>query len=331
MGHTNSTANLSLPQFIGTDKPTWLGDVNGAMSAIDAYAGTNDAAVAAVDAKADGAVSDASAAVATATAANNTAGAASTAATQANSIANNALTVANNADGHTNQLETKVGLLADLHTTDKTSIVNAINEVKDAEGNLADLTTTDKSSLVAAINEAAQGGGSSANIRYNDVAHTIEVYDNGSWQTVFVNIYPGTYKGTLIFMLSMNTTDYSCKVLSVSLSIDGSSNYVYVALDNEETFNNINSNTSTQVQDHGLLGFGGYYGAGYGVHVLGAAGIKTKTFTANNIGSSTNTAIINAMLPIASADLSTPATPSDMNVAGSSSFTNSAFMFILAS
>ena len=132
MGHTNSTANLSLPQFIGTDKPTWLGDVNGAMSAIDAYAGTNDAAVSAVDAKADGAVSDAAGAVATATAANNTAGAASTTATNAYNIANNALTVANNADGHTNQLETKVGLLADLHTTDKTSIVNAINETFDA-------------------------------------------------------------------------------------------------------------------------------------------------------------------------------------------------------
>ena len=35
MGHTNSTANLALPQFIGTDKPTWLSDVNGAFAAID--------------------------------------------------------------------------------------------------------------------------------------------------------------------------------------------------------------------------------------------------------------------------------------------------------
>lgn len=129
MGHTNSTANIALPQFIGTDKPTWLGDVNGAFSAIDSKVGTIDADIAAVDAKADTAVSDASAAVTTATNANNTAGTASTTATQANNIANNALTVANHADGHTNQLETKVGLLADLTTTDKTSIVNAINEV----------------------------------------------------------------------------------------------------------------------------------------------------------------------------------------------------------
>ena len=129
MGHTNSTANLALPQFIGTDKPTWLGDVNGAFSAIDSKVGTIDADISAVDAKADNAVADASNAVTTATNANNTAGTASTTATNALNIANNALTVANNADGHTNQLETKVGLLANLTTTDKTSIVNAINEV----------------------------------------------------------------------------------------------------------------------------------------------------------------------------------------------------------
>lgn len=36
MSHTNSTTNYNLPQFVGSDKPTWLTDVNGAMSAIDA-------------------------------------------------------------------------------------------------------------------------------------------------------------------------------------------------------------------------------------------------------------------------------------------------------
>lgn len=151
MGHTNSTANLSLPQFIGTDKPTWLGDVNGAFSAIDAYAGTNDAAVAAAVSDASSAVSQAAAAVNTANTANTTAGNASTA-------ANNAIGVANTANAIAGTVDTKVGLLADLHTTDRTSIVNAINEVKDAEGDLTTLTTTDKTSLVNAINEVAGGG-----------------------------------------------------------------------------------------------------------------------------------------------------------------------------
>lgn len=35
MSHTNTTANYNLPQFVGTDKPSWLTDVNGAMSSID--------------------------------------------------------------------------------------------------------------------------------------------------------------------------------------------------------------------------------------------------------------------------------------------------------
>ena len=156
MGHTNSTANLSLPQFIGTDKPTWLGDVNGAFSAIDSYAGTNDAAVAAAASDASSAISQAASAVSTANAANTTAGNASTAAT-------NAVTVANNAVAIAGVVDTKVGLLADLTTTDRTSIVNAINEVngKDA-GDIAydnsgsGLTATN---VQDAIDEVAQGGG----------------------------------------------------------------------------------------------------------------------------------------------------------------------------
>lgn len=188
MGHTNSTANIALPQFIGTDKPTWLGDVNGAFAAIDSKVGTIDADVAAVDAKADNAVSDASAAVTTATNANNTAGTASTTATQANNIANNALTVANNADGHTNQLEMKVGLLANLTTTDKTSIVNAINEVnaktitvsvsaEDVAYNntVSGLTATD---VQAAIDELAQGSGSgSVSVSADGVKTYSALYD----------------------------------------------------------------------------------------------------------------------------------------------------------
>ena len=122
MGHTNSTANLSLPQFIGTDKPTWLGDINSAFSDIDAYVGTNDAAVSGAVADAASAVSQAASAVSTANAANTTAGNASTAATNAVGTANNAMSLVN-------QTNTKIGTLANLNTTDQTSIVNAINEV----------------------------------------------------------------------------------------------------------------------------------------------------------------------------------------------------------
>lgn len=52
MSHTNSTTNYSLPQFITTDKPAWLTDVNNAYVAIDT--GMNNAQT-----KADSAQNDA--------------------------------------------------------------------------------------------------------------------------------------------------------------------------------------------------------------------------------------------------------------------------------
>ena len=158
MGHTNSTANLALPQFIGTDKPTWLSDVNGAFAAIDTYAGNNDAALAITDAKADTAIGDAASAVTTSGNAATTAGNAAATATAANTVAGNALTVANG-------INSKVGVLTDLTTVDKSTVVNAINEVngKDA-GDIAydntgsGLTATN---VQDAIDEVAQGGGGS--------------------------------------------------------------------------------------------------------------------------------------------------------------------------
>ena len=42
MGATNKTQNYNLPQFVGSDKPTWLGDFNVAMSAIDTQMKSNN-------------------------------------------------------------------------------------------------------------------------------------------------------------------------------------------------------------------------------------------------------------------------------------------------
>ena len=42
MAHTNSTPNYGLPQFIGDDKPTFLGDMNGAFSDIDTAMKANE-------------------------------------------------------------------------------------------------------------------------------------------------------------------------------------------------------------------------------------------------------------------------------------------------
>lgn len=51
MAHSNSTTNYSLPQFISTDKPAWLTDINTAYSDIDT--GMHNAQVAADSAQSD--------------------------------------------------------------------------------------------------------------------------------------------------------------------------------------------------------------------------------------------------------------------------------------
>ncbi len=207
MGHTNSTANLALPQFIGTDKPTWLSDVNGAFAAIDTYAGNNDAALAITDAKADTAIGDAASAVTTAGNAATTAGNAAATATAANTVAGNALTVANG-------INSKVGVLTDLTTTDKSTVVNAINEVngKDA-GDIAydntgsGLTATN---VQAAIDEVAQGGGGSVSdfTLLDTVTGTTSVAIPATAKEIYisVDVYSGQAVGMMLLTVDLSAT-----------------------------------------------------------------------------------------------------------------------------
>ena len=70
MAHTNSTSNYNLPQFLPTDKPAWLVDVNPAYASIDtAIKNASDAAASAQE-DATQALADAAGAAATATQAN---------------------------------------------------------------------------------------------------------------------------------------------------------------------------------------------------------------------------------------------------------------------
>lgn len=91
MSFTNKTPNYNLPQWIGTDKPAWLTDMNGAFSAIDtAIKGVGDTS--------DSAVSTANQALAMAQSAQETAGTALTTANEAKTSSGEAITVANNAN-----------------------------------------------------------------------------------------------------------------------------------------------------------------------------------------------------------------------------------------
>lgn len=68
MAHTNSTPNYALPQFLTTDKPAWLTDINSAFSSIDT--GLNNAKTAADNAQSDATTAISNAATASSTASN---------------------------------------------------------------------------------------------------------------------------------------------------------------------------------------------------------------------------------------------------------------------
>lgn len=85
MSSTNHTTNYNLPQWVGSDKPAWLGDMNPAFSAIDTAIKANETAAA-------------------------------TAGTDATAAKNN------------------IGTMANLETTEKGTLVGAVNEVNTKAG-----------------------------------------------------------------------------------------------------------------------------------------------------------------------------------------------------
>ena len=113
MSATNATTNYSLPLFIGTDKPAWLVDFNGAMNAIDAQMKVN-----ATDILANtGSISSLSTTVSAHTTSINTmSGQISTLSTGLNT-----------AQGNINTINSLIGN-GEPTTTDKT-LIGAINEI----------------------------------------------------------------------------------------------------------------------------------------------------------------------------------------------------------
>ena len=137
MGATNHTANYSLSQFVGSDKPAWLQDYNGDMTKIDT--GINAAKIAA-----DSAALDAGAAQSDATAANN-------------AITNTIIpaitslqTTVGNQGGAINTINSLIGNGTPT-TTDQT-IIGAINEINAEVSQLdSDLTYSTMSITAATI------------------------------------------------------------------------------------------------------------------------------------------------------------------------------------
>ena len=187
MSATNSTANYGLPIFLGSDVPSWLTDWNGAMGDIDT-------AIAAAKAVADSALLASG---------NNT--------SDITTIQGQITTLQTTVGTHTTQIGTISGNINTINsligngtptTTDQT-IIGAINELHANQGDLNDLTTTDKSSLVAAINEAAQGGGGGTEtVRYYN-GYIQYSTDNG---VTWINLINVSTPVQLLPLMTSNTS-----------------------------------------------------------------------------------------------------------------------------
>lgn len=127
---TNKTTNYELPQFIGTDKPTWLGDFNEAMADIDAGMHENASDITAMASDVSTATSTASQAsqdVANLTSTVNTlSGNVTTATTTANNAqqtATSALNTANTANGKADTNATNIA----TNTSDISTLTTTVN------------------------------------------------------------------------------------------------------------------------------------------------------------------------------------------------------------
>jgi outer membrane murein-binding lipoprotein Lpp len=126
---TNKTANYELPQFVGTDKPTWLGDFNSAMADIDAGMHENASDISAMASDVQTATSTASQASQNVASLTSTVSSLSSDVQSATTTANNASATASSALNTANSASTLAGTAngkADTNASDISDLQTAI-------------------------------------------------------------------------------------------------------------------------------------------------------------------------------------------------------------
>lgn len=204
MASTNKTTHYELSQYVGSDKPTYLTDYNNDMSAIDT--GIYNAQT-----KADSAY---------------------TLADTANGNAGTAQTTANSAVTSAGTANTNIGTMANLTTTEKSTLVGAVNEVNYNVG-LFNLTTfeTPTSSSVSAgeiisndLHVAKNANGSIAKV-YGSLAirniPTNTDYVDTTFQTTLRPASDINISDMNIYLHYGNNTGTSVGITGISISTSG--------------------------------------------------------------------------------------------------------------
>ena len=179
MASTNKTTHYELSQYVGSDKPTYLTDYNNDMSAIDT--GIYNAQT-----KADSAY---------------------TAAGEADTKAGNAQTTANTAVTNAGTANTNIGTMANLTTTDKTTLVGAVNEVN---YNLGLFNLTSYSTLTLTPEHTGETIEGTLNIAKNANGSLFKVYGEITVKNISGNFTTVTTSDTGLRPSSAYTINAGC-------------------------------------------------------------------------------------------------------------------------
>lgn len=222
---TNKTANYELPQFVGTDKPTWLGDFNGAMLAIDTGMAENasdisDMAsdVASASSTASQASSDVASLTSTVSTLSSNVTTATTTANNAQSTATSALNTANTANG---KADTNASDISDLTT-----------RMTQAESNIEDFNLTIYETIQSsAITGSGSVENSNLKVAKNSDGSLAKIYGSVNINNAGVgsiNIQTSlrpessiTFNGLCIRVIHKGTTVYNVNDVSATLGTNG--------------------------------------------------------------------------------------------------------------
>lgn len=230
MSATNSTPNYNLPQYVATDKPTYLGDFNKAMldidtnmKSIDNKASSAESAVATANTnasqalenanqastKADTAQATATQAQTTATTAKNTADTAQSTATTAKNTADTANT---NTNANTTAIEnikkwTSLGNIATNGTGNLNAYINKELNLLNIYGRTNNLTGTGTNVKIGSLPESARPN---ATRRINGVAFTY--YGNSASQNLVLFDLNILTNGDIVIPDNVTETIYSLRI-----------------------------------------------------------------------------------------------------------------------
>lgn len=152
MSATNSTPNYDLPQYVATDKPTYLGDFNKAMLDIDTNMKTIDNKATSAEGQVSTAVSTANQAIENANQASTKADTAQATATQAQTTATTAKNTADTAQSTATEAQTTATQADTLAQQVQTALNNIKNNWTEAE-NIIDSALSSNGYLYCSYNK----------------------------------------------------------------------------------------------------------------------------------------------------------------------------------